>query len=37
MRKMTLGMVVGMGMIVMAAGVFGQTHLTVVRHSDNTL
>jgi hypothetical protein len=37
MRKMTLGMVVGMGMIVMAAGVFGQTNLTVVCHSDNTL
>jgi hypothetical protein len=37
MRKMALGIVVMVGVILVAAAVFGQTNLTVVRHSDNTL
>jgi hypothetical protein len=37
MRKIGLGMVVMVGVIWVAAAVFGQTNLTVVRHSDNTI
>jgi hypothetical protein len=37
MRKMALGMVVLVGVIWVAAAVFGQTNLTVVRHADNTI
>ncbi len=37
MKKGLLGMLAGVGVILMAAMVFGQTNLTVVRHSDNTL
>ena len=37
MRKMALGMVVMAGVIWVAATVWAQTNLTVVRHSDDTL
>jgi len=36
-RKIGLEMVVMVGVFLMAVTVFGQTNLTVVRHSDNTL
>ncbi len=37
MRKMVVGMIVVAGMMALIAVVFGQTTLTVVRHSDNTI
>jgi hypothetical protein len=37
MRKMAVGIIVVAGMMVLAAAVFGQTNLTVVRHANNTL
>ena len=37
MRKMAAGMIVVAGVMVLTAVAFGQTNLTVVRHSDNTI
>jgi len=37
MRTIGLGMILAVGMIVMAVTVFAQTNLTVVRHPDNTI
>jgi len=37
MKKILFGLFAGLGTILLAAMVFGQTNLTVIRHSDNTI